>query len=370
MGSHFSPGLQASPRHLVRKRRELPIRGEILVKVGDAVAATQVVGRAELEGELRIVRAAEQLGITPEELPGALRVSQGQRVSEGDLLAEARGLWGLFRAAVAAPIQGTVELISASTGHVGLRAPPRELELRAYISGTVVAIDEARAVTIEAPATFVQGIFGVGGERVGTLEALRIEASTQVEEGHIPVEARGKVLFGGHSPTAAALARAARAGAVGFVTGSVSGEVLREYLGYDIGIALTGDEQVPMTLIVTEGFGRMAMGDRALRTLRAVNGQGVSIHGATQVRAGALRPEVIAPPSAVIDVTPGAPRGLEVGAPVRIIRVPFFGAEGRVSALPARPQRLDTGAESRVVEVILESGEAITVARANVELLS
>lgn len=369
MANLFSPGLTVSTRYTVRKRRELPIKGEILVKQGCPVASDSIVARAELEGELRIVRVAEELGVAPDEAVQALRVSTGQKVSPGELLAELRGLWGLFRSTVLAPAAGTIEFISAATGHVGLRAAPRLLNLPAYINGTVVEIDGERAVVIESEATFVQGIFGVGGERVGKLTVLNVAADEVVEERHIPVDASGCVLVGGRSPTAAALRCAAQRGAVGFVTGSVSGETLRAYLGYEIGIALTGDEAVTMTVILTEGFGEIAMGERVLSALRAVDGQPVSINGATQVRAGAQRPEIIAPPSSLSLTEARASAGLVVGARVRVIRVPYFGAVGQVSDLVQAPARIETGALARVLRVTLLDGSSITVPRANVELL-
>jgi hypothetical protein len=37
---------------------------------------------------------------------------------------------------------------------------------------------------------------------------------------------------------------------------------LREYVGFDIGVAITGDEDLPLTLIITEGFGGMSLSDR------------------------------------------------------------------------------------------------------------
>lgn len=369
MANLFSPGLTVSPRHRVVKRRELPMKGEILVRPGDVVAGDQIVARAELEGELRIVRVAEQLGIVPEDIGKYLRVEKGQHVASGEVVAEMRGLWGLFRSMVSAPLSGTIEFVSTSTGHIGVRAAPKPLHLSAYIDGRVLSIDEGRAVIIEAHATFVQGIFGVGGERRGRLKLLDVRHDAQIDHNHIPNDVAGCVLVGGHSPTSAALRKAADGGAVGLVTGSLSGATLHEYLGYDIGIALTGDEDVSMTVIVTEGFGSIAMGERTLSTLRHVDGSMVSINGATQVRAGAQRPEIIAPPGNGAESGERTHEGLQVGARVRVIRVPYFGVIGHVASLPRQLTKIETGAETRVLTVTLTDGKSITVPRANVELL-
>jgi len=369
MSKALTPALAVTSRTTIRRRRDLPIAGEVLVKEGDVVTGSQVVARAQLDGELRLVRVAELLGIPASDLPSALKVGEGDTVAEGTLLAELRGLWGLFRSTVVSPIAGTVEFISSATGHVGVRAPSMPLNLAAYIDGRVVAVEANRSVVIEAESAFVQGIFGVGGERRGRLRVLAVSGDTVLTEELIPDQAEGEVLVGGHSPTSAALAKAAKAGAVGCITGSIDDRALREYVGYDIGVALTGDENVSMTLIITEGFGALPISARVLSTLRPIDGQTVSLNGATQVRAGAQRPEIIGPMSEAAGSHDIRERSLSRGARIRVIRVPYFGTMGVIEELPHELVRIETGALVRVLRAKLDDGRQVTVPRANVELL-
>lgn len=369
MSNALTPALAVTNRITVRRRRDLPIAGEILVGEGDVVQGTQVVARASLEGELRLVRAAELLGIPAEDLASTLKVKVDAEVTEGAVIAELRGLWGLFKSTVLAPMGGRIEFISNSTGHIGIRAPSRPLDLSAYITGKVVMIEPNRSVVIESECTFVQGIFGVGGERQGEVRILAVEPTTPVTEDHIPTDLRGCIVVGGHSPTIGALRKAAQAGAVGFITGSIDDRALREYLGYDIGVALTGDEAVSMTVIITEGFGSLPMSARTFDAIKAVAGEVASINGATQVRAGAQRPEFIAPMRASVSARDNRAHGLEVGERVRIIRVPFFGATGTITELPHDLARIETGAHVRVLKATLDDGRQVTVPRANVELV-
>jgi hypothetical protein len=365
----LTPALAVTSHVKLRRRRELPISGEVIVREGDTVQGAQIVARALLEGELRLVRAAELLGIPAEDLASVLKVGIDDEVAEGAVLAELRGLWGLFKSTVVAPIGGRVEFVSGSTGHVGIRAASRPLELPAYIPGKVVAVEPGRSVVVESECTFVQGIFGVGGERQGTVHILPISPTTPVAEAVIPPDLRGAIVVGGHSPTIGALRAAANNGAVGFITGSIDDRALREYLGYDIGVALTGDEAVSMTVIITEGFGSLPMSARTFNTIKQVNGEIASINGATQVRAGAQRPEFIAPMRASASISGSQAHGLEVGERIRVIRVPFFGATGRITELPHELQKIETGALVRVLRAVLDDGRQVTVPRANVELL-
>jgi hypothetical protein len=361
----------------LRKRRDLPLPGTVLVREGDIVSSNTIVAKAEREGELRIVKVAEILGLSPKEALGCIKVAVGSHISERDTVAELRGLWGLFRTRVEAPTAGLVEFVSEATGHVGIRGPSSTLELSAYITGVVTQIDAGRGIVIETEATFIQGIFGVGGERSGVVRMLPVKPDEVVQVVDIPSDCAGAVLVGGHSPTLDALRKAQSLGAVGFVTGSIDDITLQGFVGYDIGIALTGDEPIAMTVIITEGFGALPMNPRIAEMISACSGAQVSINGATQVRAGALRPEIITAPSvdrislATESASEQLGQGLVVGQAVRMIRVPYFGMYGTIVELPRELVRIETGAFARVAKVSLQGLiEQVIVPRANLEIVS
>jgi len=52
-----------------------------------------------------------------------------------------------------------------------------------------------------------------------------------------------------------------------------------------------------------------------------------------------------------------------------VIREPYFGRIGRVTALPPELQKLETEAMVRVLEVEFDDGTRATIPRANVELI-
>ena len=138
-------------------------------------------------------------------------------------------------------------------------------------------------------------------------------------------------------------------------------------------MSITGDEDVPLTLIVTEGFGSLSLSPRVYELAKKLDGMAASISGATQVRAGAVRPELFValkqPLSGVaVDARAGQTRTLDVGSRIRVIRVPYFGAFGTVTALPHDPERMPSGSIVRVLKAKLESGEEVIVPRANVEI--
>jgi hypothetical protein len=163
------------------------------------------------------------------------------------------------------------------------------------------------------------------------------------------------------------------AGVAGIVSGGIDDADLREILGFDLGVAITGTEKIGLTIVVTEGFGDIAMAERTFALLKGFERREASLNGATQIRAGVMRPEIVVArregdplPSQGARPEEGA---LEIGTQVRLIRDPYFGLLGAVSALPSEPAVLGSGSKARVLEVKLGDGRSVTVPRANIELI-
>jgi hypothetical protein len=371
MGNAYTPGLQVTGRTTVRKTRRLPLSGIVLAKVGDTVAAEQVVARTELPGKVYPLNVANQLSIPADEVPEAMKKQVGQHVAKDELLAETRSFFGLFRSDVKAPIDGTIESISKVTGQVLLREAPIPVEVTAYIPGRVVEEIANEGVVVEAEASYIQGIFGLGGEVNAPLRSVAKAPDEVIEEGRIDDGCRGHILIGGSQLTLPALRRCLSVGAAGVICGGFAYQDIKELLGYDIGVAITGGEKLGTTLMITEGFGRIDMARATFELLTRNDGKPASMNGATQIRAGVIRPEVIIPAGAAAAAEAGAAAThfLDLGASVRCIRAPHFGRIGTVTALPAALTKMPSETMVRVVEVTLEGGEKVALPRANVELI-
>ena len=114
------------------------------------------------------------------------------------------------------------------------------------------------------------------------------------------------------------------------------------------------------------------MAERAWNLLAGQRGHAASVSGATQIRAGVLRPEVLIPRDDAAHAGESeSASGLELGSLLRVIRLPYFGRIGRVVELPSELRALDTEASVRVLVVeFSDDGERAVVPRANVELIA
>lgn len=376
MGHAYTPGLKVTDKLLVKKHRILPLKGDVIVKVGDRVRPDDVVARTLLPGNVVPLNVANKIGIPPEDIDGVMLKKVGDSIRAGEIVAHAKPLFGLKflgGAKCEATIDGTIESISHITGQVLQRGEPSPVEVKAYLQGEVIEVIPREGVVVACMAAFVQGIFGICGETSGTVKVVTPNNTTVLSDNLIDTSLAGKIVVGGSIVTAAALKKAISVGVRGIVVGGFDDKDLRDFLGYDIGVAITGSEDIGTTLVVTEGFGEINMAQKTFELLKRFEGKMACINGATQIRAGVIRPEVVIPLAdlSVIARSNGEPEieGLKIGSPVRVIRHPYFGHLGKVSDLPSPLQVLESESRARVLEVEFDDGKKAIIPRANVEMI-
>ncbi|MEM3714443.1 MAG: hypothetical protein QXF82_05790 [Nitrososphaeria archaeon] len=368
----YTPGIKIKFFEVIQKVRKLPIPGEVRVAVGDEVNAKTIIATTKMPGKPEILNAALVLGVEPEELLSYIRKKVGDKVKKNEIIAEFRALGGLIRKTVIAPVDGEIENISTITGQIVLRQPPVAINLNSYIPGKIVEVIPNFGAVVETKGAIVQGIFGLGGEKVGKLKIAVNQGDEDLTENMIGEDDKNKIVVGGSYTTYNVLKKANEIGVAGIIIGGVDEVDVVKLLSKEIGVAITGKES-GLTLILTEGFGRMSMSKRTFELLKQFEDFDCSINGQTQIRAGVIRPEIIIPHSLEKErekVEFKEEEGLTIGTPVRIIRRPYFGKIGHVSALPPELMKIETESEVRVLEVTLENGEKVMVPRANVEILT
>jgi hypothetical protein len=58
MAHTYTPGLKVSEKELITKKRILPLKGDVIVKVGDKVHPDDVVARTHLPGPVETTNVA------------------------------------------------------------------------------------------------------------------------------------------------------------------------------------------------------------------------------------------------------------------------------------------------------------------------
>jgi len=367
----YTPGLKVKRSTKVRKLRRLPILGDVRVKVGDNVDYDTCAAITKISGDPHIVKVALLLGVDVEDLTRYMKKKEGDIIMKGESLASYSAFFGLIKKRVDSPINGILESVSNLTGQIIIRGDPIPVEVDCYISGKVVEVVPKEGAIIETNAAFIQGIFGVGGETQGTIRLAVKTSDEELTADMIMPEDKGKILIGGSSVTLDALRKGVKIGVSCIVSGGIRHDILKNFIGREIGVAITGQEEIGITLIITEGFGKMRISQRTFLLFRDFEGYEASANGATQIRAGVLRPEIIIPNKETLapSLETELASGITPGTPVRIISQPYFGAIAQVVGLPIELQKMQTESFVRVMDVKLENDSVVTVPRANVEII-
>ncbi|MBP97749.1 hypothetical protein CMK18_17490 [Candidatus Poribacteria bacterium] len=374
MAHAYTPGLKISAQTIVRSERRLPLMGDVLVEVGNKVSAEDIVAQTDLPGNVQMIHAANLMGTSPSSVGRFMLKKVGDPVEQEEIIAQSNGLFGLFKSEVKSPISGTIENISDVTGQVVIREPSTPVQTWGYIDGQVIEVMENEGVVIETWGTLIQGIFGIGGETVGQLQTIVSSPNQPLTPELIQTDHEGQILVGGSTVDRQTVEFAIDKGVKGIVCGGIDDRELYQLLGYELGVAITGSENIGLTLMITEGFGQISMARQTFDLLLHRQGMKASLNGTTQIRAGVQRPEIVIPlekdsNSSLDKDRVIIPSALDVGTQVRLIRSPYFGQLGEVTKLLVEPQSLETEAHVRVLEVQLHNQERIVLPRANVEIV-
>lgn len=265
------------------------VRGEIIrIEPGGLIVLREI---QDYNDKPHVVDAAQFLGVKPKHLKAYLRVEVGDFVQREQVLS--RG--DARRFPLKSPATGTVKSIDTNAGTITIQYDAQPVPLQAFVAGNVVNIREELAVEIAGEGTILQGLIGFGPERFGPLTLM---------DGNAPKSmARGQVIVCRQTLSAASLVDAAKAEVAGIIAPAIHLREWVEFVGNELGVAVTGDENISFTLILTEGFGDLEMNSDYWQFFEAQAGQMASLSGRTQIRAGVIRPLIVVSENAKQGIT-------------------------------------------------------------------
>ena len=157
MSRSYTPGLKILTRTKISKKRQLPMKGVVHLKIGDIVKPDKVVASTEIPGNVQMVNVASKLNVEPENVPECMLVELDENISKNQIIAESKGILGMFKNQLKSPIDGTLSNVSEITGQAILSEPPIPVEVDAYTSGTVTA-EQGQAVFIKKGVRTVEKV--------------------------------------------------------------------------------------------------------------------------------------------------------------------------------------------------------------------
>jgi hypothetical protein len=246
---------------------------------------------------------------------------------------------------------------TAGTNRVGETIP-------AGLRGRVVDITHRGGVIIESRAAFIQGALGEGSQVAGVLTMWQAPDATGTRA--IPP---GAILVVPGPLNFTMLRQAIVSGVSGVVASSILARDLEGFLRTDIvqlidsvDVELTSLHLPPLTILLTEGLGTLAMPARTMNLLSEHLGSIALLSGATSIRQGIYPELIISLPAMPEQWRPVQPDPLLVlGAQVRVCSGDSEGVIGEVEYLFSHQQVFPSGVRARAARLRLEDGSVIVV---------
>ena len=260
-----------------------PVRGRIVHIEANGMIILREIQDYSLQPT--IIDIARQMGIKPAHIRGYLKFKQGDFIQAGQSLVKlAPG-----KPLITSPKTGTLQTSNTTDGTIVIKYDLEPVRMESFVSGTITHVKENWSALVEGQGVVLHGIIGFGKDTSGTLHVLH-------DSDHLNAELQNRIVIYPQPVDARFLSDCASAGVRGVIIPSIRNAEWVAFSGREISVALTGDEDIPLTVILTEGFGTVDMLESDFRFLKEMEGRIASLRGRTQIRAGVTRPMAVISP--------------------------------------------------------------------------
>ena len=349
----LAPVLHVLPVTTIVRERTLPVAGKVTAHVNQRVSPTDVIAEASFAREHVLLDVARTFGISANAADKLLKVKEGDRLTQGALVAE---VGGIIPRSIKAPRPGRVMV--AGGGQVLMEVGDARIELRAGMPGTVIQVMNERGVVIRTVGALIQGTWGNGRIDNGLMASLIDKPDGVLTADRLDINLRGSVILGGHVRDVETLRAAAELPVRGLIISSILSSLLQTAV------------QMRFPILVLDGFGAMPMNSAAYNLLTSNNKREVTVNAEHFDRYNGNRPEAIVP--LPVSNEPEEPNDYEifaVGQRVRMRRSPHAGMLGTISTLPSGMSLLPSGLRALAGEVKLENSSVVLVPLVNLEVV-
>lgn len=336
----------------VKIERQLSGPGKILVKKGAKIVPSDIMGEAKISPKLIVFDLPKLLKVRPAKASDLLLFPIGERVVQDQPIARSQSLF-LGKRTLIAPQNGVLFEFERASGSLTFQPEAEGKEkLLALVWGKVDEVEKDRKVVITTNFYEITGVLG-RGNAVGNLKVLK----TQEERvSHVDIDGtfKGEVLVVGPILGKDTFKKAHVLGVAGLVTGGIH---FRD---------LYNQEDNQMAVLVTEGLGKLAIGDDIWRLLKRFEGRTVFLRGEKNLLQIPLEEEV---EEKCYPKMEEKKREIAVGNLVRLIGDPGpIGTVGKVLEIGKKKTKLESGIKTILVKVKIRDKE-VEVPVNNLEII-
>jgi hypothetical protein len=273
----LAPITNILPQVVVERLRVLPRPGQVKVRQGQTVRATDVIATANVTPRHTMLDAAAGLGVSRADVDKYIERDENQAVAAGDVLARKSGM---FSRVLRAPVSGKIVLMT--DGYIFIEEDQPPFELLAGIPGDVKELVHEMGAVIETVGALIQGSWG---RRIdfGVLNVAAEKPDDLLTPEMVDVSLRGAVMMCGRCNSLDVFRRAAEQRLRGIILGSMPSEFIPTV------------RKLQLPVLLTDGFGDQPMSPAVFRLLATSDKRDIAINAEPFNAETGARPEVDPP---------------------------------------------------------------------------
>jgi hypothetical protein len=244
--------------------KEFPPTATVLASPGQLVEPTTPIAKHRIVCGYRIIEASKILKIKPNELKAYLKITEGQSIYAGEVLAERQVVFPKQTLRIQAPSGGHIQTIDTKHGTILIQLIGPSKTTPAGIWGKVNKITPLKNTTkvqLITDLAKLQAVAARGYTREGIIN-MATSRHENLEEYMINKDMEGKIIIVGRSITRKALLKAIKYQVSGIICGSL------HY--FDI-CKIAPQSDVGISILITEGFGEYSMNEDTYKYLKEYN---------------------------------------------------------------------------------------------------
>lgn len=146
----------------------LPKGSEILVSEGSEISEGETIAKTYISKNTLSFPLASILKVKPGNIFRSLLIKVGEEVKNGDLVAQKKGLFGIFNKKFYSPVDGKIDSIDTTSGDLLVKLAEDEYPFKSDVSGKIVEV-EIDLVSVEFKAIEISAETAYIGKKVGRL---------------------------------------------------------------------------------------------------------------------------------------------------------------------------------------------------------
>lgn len=378
--SHFVNRRNRVSKDIVtRVKRRLAGKGQLDVRIGQEVSPDDRIGHSIYPSGFRNINLAEHLAVTPKEARDLLQRPLGQRIYKGELLAFKKGGVLSAKKIITSPTDGILDSFDEKKGELRIVFYPKALDLPAAVFGVVEMVDHLKGeVIIKTQVTEILSLFGSGKIREGIIKIIGTRGDL-IDKNLITRDCADYILVGGALIYKDAIMGAVETKVRGIITGGINS---RDYMAMSGGRLKPGKSlrtDIGVSILVTEGFGSVPIGEDIYEVLKKFNDQFAIIEGnqgalilpsfesgsMDKIKRAALPPlseDLVEGRDQVVAIE------LNLGQVVRVLSQPFLGEQGTVESIDKTLSLLPSQILTYMVTIVTQKRK-IRVPYTNLEII-